>query len=473
MIELTVSQIEAAVDGEPALPREVDEIAVTSVVTDSRQVARGALFVAIRGEHVDGHDYTADAFVSGAVCALVEQPVEGPHIVVPDSVAALGRVARATVDHSDATVIGITGSSGKTTAKDLLAQVLARRGETVAPVGSFNNEIGLPLTVCRVTPTTRHLVLEMSARDVGHLSYLTDIAPPHVAVVLNVGVAHIGIFGSRERIAEAKGELVEALPGDGLAVLNGDDPYVAAMAARTTARVVRYGDASGSDYRASDVALDAAGRPSFTLHTPYGEAPVALQLVGAHMVGNALACAAVAGELGLPVADVAAALSEAAPVSRWRMEVRQTAAGVTVINDAYNANTESMIAALKALKAMAGGRRTWAVLGGMGELGDSAVDEHVRVGQLVVRLGIDRLVTVGPLAKVIYDTFLLEGSLPDDAVHVEDIEGAVAHLSGAVREGDVVLVKASRAAGLERVALALAPDEPGAAGAFPSRGGPA
>jgi UDP-N-acetylmuramoyl-tripeptide--D-alanyl-D-alanine ligase len=382
--------------------------------------------------------------------------VNAPHILVDDTVVALGRIARAVYDRSRATVVGITGSSGKTTTKDLLGQVLAGHAETVAPQGSFNNEIGLPLTVCRLTSETRYVVLELSARDVGHIAYLTRIAPPDAAVVLNVGVAHLGVFGTRDRIAQAKGEIVQALSPRGFAVLNADDPYVAGMAALTEARVVTYGD--HGDYRAEDVRLDGEGRPRFRLQTPRGAGDISLKVVGEHMVGNALAVAATACELGMPVDVTSTALSAARSLSRWRMEVTTTPGGVTVVNDAYNANTESMIAALKALKAMSRGRRGWAVLGAMAELGDTAVDEHARVGQMVVRLGIDKLVTVGAGAKVIHDTFLLEGALPDDATHVDSTDDALAFLTTSLRRGDVVLVKASRSAGLERVALALAPD---------------
>lgn len=430
---------------------------IRDVVIDSRQAHPHALFVALTGEHADGHDFTAQAAAAGAV-SLVERPVDEPHVLVDDCLAALGRIGRAVYDRSRATVVGITGSSGKTTTKDLLGQVLAGHADTVATHGSYNNEIGLPLTVCRLTSDTRYLVLEMSARDVGHIAYLTDIAPPDVGVVLNVGVAHIGVFGSRDRIAQAKGELVEALSPSGFAVLNADDAYVAAMASRTSARTVRYGDAAGADYRAEDIRLDGAGRPRFRMQTPRGAAEISLRVVGEHMVSNALAAAAAACELGMPVDVAAAALSTAIPLSRWRMDVTTTETGVTVVNDAYNANTESMIAALKALKSMSRGTRGWAVLGPMAELGDSAVDEHARVGQMVVRLGIDKLVTVGDAAKVIYDTFLLEGALPDDATHVDTPDDAVAFLTASLQRGDVVLVKASRSAGLERVALALAPD---------------
>lgn len=455
MIPMMTSEIAAAAQARDVACAFGTEI--TDVVTDSRAAGRNSLFVAIKGEHVDGHDFAAAAGRAGAV-SLVERVVDAPHILVDDSVAALGGIGRAVYDRSRATVVGITGSSGKTTTKDLLGLVLAGHAETVSTEASYNNEIGLPLTVCRLTSDTRYLVLEMSARNVGHISYLTTVAPPDVGIVLNVGVAHLGIFGSRERIAAAKGELVEALPETGIAVLNADDPHVAKMAHRTAARVVRYGESAGVDYRAEGIRLDSGGRARFRLQAPRGAAEVALQVVGEHMVGNAVAAAAAAGELGMPVDVVAAALSAAHPVSRWRMEVRTTADGVTVVNDAYNANTESVIAALKALKSMSRSARGWAVLGPMAELGDSAVAEHTRVGEMVVRLGIDKLVTVGAPAKVIHDTFLLEGSLPDDAHHVETVDEAVGYLTASLRRGDVVLVKASRAAGLERVALALAPD---------------
>ena len=455
MIPMMTSEIAAAVEAR-AVACEFG-IEIGAVGTDSRTAGANSLFVAIKGERFDGHNFVSAAAAAGAV-SLVQRPVDVPHIVVDDSVAALGRLGRAVYDRSRATVVGITGSSGKTTTKDLLGQVLAGHAETVATAASFNNEIGLPLTVCRLTSDTRYLVVEMSARDVGHIRALAGIAPPDIAVVLNVGVAHIGVFGSRDRIAQAKGELVEALPATGLAVLNADDGYVARMAARTSARVVRYGAAAGTDYRAEDVRLDAGGRARFRLLTPRGTGDIALRVVGEHMVGNALAAAAVACELGMPVEVVAAALSAAETLSRWRMEVRTTPAGVTVVNDAYNANTESVFAALKALKSMSSGGRSWAVLGPMGELGEAAVDEHARVGQLVVRLGIDKLVTVGQGAKVIHNTFLLEGSLPEDAQHVDSVAQALVLLTGALRRGDVVLVKASRSAGLERLALALTPD---------------
>jgi UDP-N-acetylmuramoyl-tripeptide--D-alanyl-D-alanine ligase len=428
---------------------------VTGAAIDSRRIQAGDLFVALPGERVDGHDYAVAAVDAGAAAVLAARPVGGPAVVVADPAEALATLACWYAATLPGKTIGITGSSGKTSTKDLLAQVLERRGTTVAPVGSFNNELGLPLTVLRADDTTEYLVLEMSARGTGHIAWLCGIAPPDVGVVLNVGVAHLGEFGSREAIAQAKGELAEAARE--LVVLNADDPLVAAMASRTSAPVVWFGDAGA--YRAADVTLDALGRSAFRLVTPDGEADVRLRLVGEHHVTNALATAAVAAWAGMPVGDIASALNDAVPRSRWRMEVRETPDGVTVINDAYNANPESMRAALKALVAAGRGRRTWAVLGEMAELGDAAWDAHDEIGRLCVRLDVNRLVVVGQHAKGIHAGAGLEGSWGNETTFVEDADVAIALLRAELEPGDVVLVKASRAAALERVALAFTPDE--------------
>jgi UDP-N-acetylmuramoyl-tripeptide--D-alanyl-D-alanine ligase len=428
---------------------------VTGAAIDSRRLRAGDLFVALPGERVDGHDYAVAAVDAGAAAVLAARPVGVPAVVVADPAGALATLACWYAATLPGKTIGITGSSGKTSTKDLLAQVLERRGTTVAPVGSFNNELGLPLTVLRADDTTEYLVLEMSARGTGHVAWLCGIAPPDVGVVLNVGVAHLGEFGSREAIAQAKGELAEA--AHELVVLNADDPLVAAMADRTSAPVVWFGDAG--EYRAADVTLDALGRSAFRLVTPDGEADVRLRLVGEHHVANALATAAVAAWAGMPVGDIASALNDAVPRSRWRMEVRETPDGVTVINDAYNANPESMRAALKALVAAGRGRRTWAVLGEMAELGDAAWDAHDEIGRLCVRLDVNRLVVVGQDAKGIHAGAGLEGSWGNETTFVEDADAAIALLREELEPGDVVLVKASRAAALERVALAFTPDE--------------
>jgi UDP-N-acetylmuramoyl-tripeptide--D-alanyl-D-alanine ligase len=363
----------------------------------------------------------------------------------------------------DLTVIGVTGSSGKTSTKDLLAQLLPRLGPTVAPPGSFNNELGHPYTVLRAGPDTRFLVLENSARGVGHIRYLTTIAPPQIGAVLNVGSAHLGEFGSREAIAQAKGELVEALPTDGLAVLNADDPLVLAMAARTNARVVTVGEAASAHVRAEGVVLDDLGRAAFTVHASGDKAQVRLRLVGAHHVGNALAATAVALECGMSLSDAADALSEATAASRWRMEVTERPDGVIVINDAYNANPESMRAALNTLASVARSRagRPVAVLGHMAELGESAPAEHDALGQLAVRLGISRVIAVGEQARPIQRGTDSAGPWDGAASWVPDADGAVEVLRAELRPGDVVLVKASRAASLERVALSIVEDVAG------------
>ncbi|MGA8979412.1 MAG: UDP-N-acetylmuramoyl-tripeptide--D-alanyl-D-alanine ligase, partial [Pedococcus sp.] len=325
---------------------------------------------------------------------------------------------------------------------------LSSAAPTVAPVGSLNSEVGVPLTVFRVTPDTRFLVVEMGARGVGHIEYLTTIAPPRIGIELNVGTAHVGEFGSREAIAVAKAELVAALPGDGLAVLNADDAVVRAMATRTGARVQLVGTARDAAVRADDIVLDAAGRPTFRLLTPSGEAEVSLPLHGEHHVGNALAVVATALECGLSLDAVVQALCTATPASRWRMEVVERPDGVTVVNDAYNANPDSMRAALKALAAMGRDRRTWAVLGSMLELGDESTTEHDAIGRLAVRLNISRLVVVGEVARPMASGAQHEGSWGEEAVWVPDADAAHDLLVKNLRPGDVVLFKSSRDAGL-------------------------
>jgi UDP-N-acetylmuramoyl-tripeptide--D-alanyl-D-alanine ligase len=432
------------------------------VVTDSREAGPGGLYVARVGETMDGHQFAGDARSKGAVAALATREVdELPCVVVDDVQEAFAALARGVIAaHGELTVIGITGSSGKTSTKDLLASVLASAAPTVAPVGSLNSEVGVPLTVCRVTPDTRFLVVEMGARGVGHIEYLTGIARPHIGIVLNVGSAHVGEFGSREAIGRAKSELVAALEPTGLAVLNADDPIVSAMAAVTPARVELVGESPESDLRATDIALDKAGRPSFTVsgRGVDGEVRVTLPLHGEHHVGNALAVVATALECGLPMDAVAASMATATPASRWRMEVTERADGVTVVNDAYNANPESMRAALKALVAMGQGRRTWAVLGTMLELGDESTTEHDAIGRLAVRLNVSRLVVVGETARPMATGAQHEGSWGDEATWVPDADAAFDLLSRELAPGDVVLLKSSRDAGLRWLGDRLAAD---------------
>jgi UDP-N-acetylmuramoyl-tripeptide--D-alanyl-D-alanine ligase len=428
---------------------------VDTVVIDSRAAGPGALFAALPGQRADGLDFAPGAVAAGAVAVLATRPAAVPTLVVPDVPAAMAALASAVVARLPGlTVAGITGSAGKTTTKDLAAQLVERLGPTVSPHGSFNNEIGHPLTILRVTAATRYLVLELSARGQGHIARQCEIARPSFGIVLCVGLAHAGEFGGLAEVARAKGELPAALPASGVALLNADDPRVLAMAGRTAARVVTFGRGRAG-VRAGDVRLDDQGRPGFTLITPEGAAPVRLRLFGEHNVTNALAAAALAGELGLALPEVADGLSAAAARSRWRMEVTQRPDGVTVINDAYNASPEAMAAAIEALAAMARGRRSFAVLGPMYELGRRSRAIHEDVGGQAARAGVDGLIVVGEDAAPILAGAKAEGSWHGELLWVPDVGSAVEAAAARLSPGDVVLVKAAHSAGLERVALAL------------------
>ncbi|WP_240778094.1 UDP-N-acetylmuramoyl-tripeptide--D-alanyl-D-alanine ligase, partial [Nonomuraea basaltis] len=399
MIPLPLARIAEITSG--ALSGMADPRAVVRgpVVIDSRAVEPGSLFVAFRGARVDGHDYAAQAIRAGAVAVLATRPVDAPAVIVPDAAAALAELAAAQVAAlPGVTVIGVTGSAGKTSTKDLLARLTGRIGPTIAPVGSFNNELGHPLTVLRADADTRFMVLELAARNLGHIKDLTRIAPPQIGVVLNVGTAHLGVFGGKEAISKAKGELVEALPRSGVAVLNADDPFVREMASRTDARVTYFGRSEDAAIRAEGVVVDARGRASFTLRTPSGAAQVSLKLYGAHAVENALAAAAAGYELGLPVATIAAELSQATPRSRWRMEVTDRADGVTVVNDAYNANPDSMRAAFEMFEALGRGRRRFAVIAALRELGDEGPALNAELGRMAGGAGLAGLIVAGPEA---------------------------------------------------------------------------
>lgn len=475
MIELNAAEIAAITGGELAGAAAADpSIPVTSATTDSREAGTGALFIAKPGEFSDGHLFVARAFEAGAALALTERPVTGsdgtvfPGIVVPDAVAAMGQLAAEIVRRLRAegplTVIGITGSAGKTTTKDLLAGLLASHGNTVAPVGSYNGEVGVPLTIFSAGHGTRYLVVEMGATGVGHISYLADMVRPDIGVVLCVGTAHAGEFGGVENIARAKGEMVEALAPEGTAVLNGDDIRVAAMDKRTTASVLSFTSSSDelpgnhATLRAVDARTDEQGRPVFTLEFPNGEQHrVESGLIGAHHTANLLAAAGAAFAAGIAPADIAAGLSGQKAASRWRMERTDRADGVTVINDAYNANPESMRAALRTLAELGKGRRTWAVLGEMLELGDDSVTEHDAIGRYVVRLNISKLIVVGTGARALHTGAVMEGSWGDESTFAETPEEAEAILAASLEPGDIVLFKSSNGAGLrflgDRIAL--------------------
>lgn len=457
MMPWTLDRIADAVGG--TLVNADPEMTVDRVVVDSRQSVEGALFVAIRGERVDAHNFADQVVADGAVAVLAEQEVAVPAIIVDDTVLALGRLAAAYRRSLPNTkVMALTGSSGKTTTKDLLASILESIAPTIAPRGSYNSEVGLPLTILDCAEDTSFLVLEMGMRGPGHIAYLCDVGAPRIGAVINVGSAHLGMLGSREAIAQAKGEILDALPAaseGGVAILHADNPIVMALASRTTALVRTFGEAPDADIRAESVHLDSSAQPSFTLIYGADRGEVNLQLAGEHQVANACAAAAIALSAGVAFEQVVNGLNAAAPRSRWRMEVTTRADGVTIINDSYNANPESMRAALKALVAMGEQRRTWAVLGPMAELGDQSRTEHDELGRMIVRLDISKLITVGEESRPLYLGACLEGSWGDEAAWVADTDAALQVLTDQLRPGDIVLVKASRSFGLESIAKAL------------------
>lgn len=441
------------------------------VVIDSRRATPGALFVALSGEHTDGHRFAGAARDLGAAAVLGTRPCpELPTLVVPDAAAALGLLARHLVLAEPAlTVLGITGSSGKTSTKDLLAQVLELGGPTIAPEGSFNNEIGVPLTATRVDAGTRFLVSEMGARGQGHITYLCGLTPPTIGVVLNVGRAHVGEFGDQEATARAKGELVAALPPDGFAVLNAEDHRVAGMAARTRAQLVWFGfdepPQPGRHVYTQDLTHDELGRHRFTLVADDERAEVSLTGSGRHQVANALAAAAACRAAGLDLATIARGLSSAGRRSRWRMEIDEAPGGYTVVNDSYNANPDSMRAALTTVAEIAHtrGSRAHAVLGDMLELGAGSTAAHRELGELAADLGFESLVAYGEHASDICAGFGEAGTErragatpPARPATVADSKEAIAGVvRAALAPGDVVVVKASRGLALESVAADL------------------
>lgn len=488
MIELSLSQIAditgGQVHGDP-------ETKITGGVEfDSRKIKQGDLFLALAGAKVDGHSFAKQTVDDGAAAVLAFREVDAPSVVVPPVkrnevstksyalehdvdgaveavLQALGALARNVVEtlvtEHELLVVGVTGSAGKTSTKDIMASIFSAAGETVAPPGSFNNEIGHPYTALKCTEATKYLIAEMSARGLGHVAHLARIAPPRIGVVLNVGSAHIGEFGSREVIAQAKGELVEALPSadhGGVAVLNLDDDAVAGMAPRTKAAIL-YFSASGdqrAQVRAVEVSLDAQARPTFELHVE-GHTPrkVTLGVFGLHQVENALAAIAAGVGAGLDLDLIVNAVQSHTNASAHRMDVQTRADGAVIINDAYNANPESMRAGLNALAATASGRsgaRSFAVLGPMGELGDDGVAQHEALAQVVANLGVDRLISVGDgeYSHALADAATQLGT--ETSLAKDNVEAATI-VANELKEADVVLVKASNSFRLWEVAEKL------------------
>ena len=452
MIALTLQDIAGITGGDLVDGAEAATTVTGPVVVDSREVTAGALFVCIRGESLDGHDFAAQAAERGAAAALASRSVGVPAVLVEDCQAALAALATEVLGRMRCRIVGVTGSSGKTSTKDLMAAVFAVGGPTIAPKNSYNNEYGLPLTALRVSDDTSTLVLEYSARGIGHIRYLCGIARPDIAVVLNVGHAHLGEFGSRAGIATAKGELVEALAPSGVAVLNADDPLVASMAERTDARVVTFGLAADADVRVGDVDVDELDRPRFVVTTPDGRHEVRLSVHGRHQALNAAAALAAGWVAGIEVADAVAAIEEVTAISPHRMQLRRRDDGLLVIDDAYNANPDSVAAALAALARMRGRGKTWAVLGPMRELGGESPALHMRVGVAAAEAGTDHLVVLGPDAAAIADGADSVDGWSGRSHRVADATEASALLLEQTGPGDVVLVKASNSEQLWRLA---------------------
>lgn len=458
MIELSHSRIATVLGGSlrTAAGDGPDTTVRGTVDTDSRLIGAGDIFVAKPGETTDGHLFVPAVAAAGAALAIVERPVDAPitQIVVPDAVTALADLAREVVAvvraRGDLRIVGITGSNGKTTTKNLLARILGDDGETVAPRASFNNEVGAPLTMLRVGADTRYLVSEFGASGPGEIARLAGLVTPDIGVVLMVGLAHAGGFGGIEATFRAKAELVRSLRPGGLAVLNVDDPRVRAMApiaAEQGVEVRWFGRDGQASVRADDVEVGESGT-RFTLHADGVTRLVRLRVLGAHHVMNALAAVAAATALGVTVDDCVARLETVELAERWRMQPMGSER-VRIINDAYNASPDSMSAALRTLAQIVGpGQRAVAVLGAMSELGEQAGEEHDRIGELAVRLRIPRIVVVGAEARRLYLSAVAEGSWSDEAVFFATADEAFDYLQGELRDGDRVLVKSSNSVGL-------------------------
>lgn len=440
-------------------------IQVSGIAIDSRSCAPGDLFAAIVGERVDGHEYVSQAVNSGASALLTSKQVEGSQVIVPASPDAIDPVIHAIAKISShvrslmrgVEVIGITGSSGKTSTKDMIGQVLSHAATTHAPAGSQNNELGLPLTLLSAPRDVKYLVAEMGMRGLGHITYLCELAQPTIGVITNVGRAHIGEVGSIEGIAKAKSELVRAIQPSGVVILNADDERVMAMREITEATVFTYGFASTADVKAENLQLSAYGSYNFDLVYRGERIPASIPMLGEHNVLNALAAAAVGISIGMEVTDIARALTTLKQMSKWRMEVHQIPGNVTVINDAYNANPESMTAALETLTAIPASGKTFSILGKMHELGNDSDAIHAQIAKLASDIGVTQVVAVGDEAKAYglpnheTDAKTSEGN-SQKSVWLPDFDSACDYIVNEVNSGDILLFKASRAEQFEVLA---------------------
>lgn len=464
MIRLTLQQIAQAVGG--TVIGNAQTVVTGSVETDSRLVSAGSLFVAKPGEVTDGHAFVVSAQQLGAVAAIVEHQVDCQidQIVVDDSVIALGKLAAFVLSQLRANlkVIGITGSNGKTTTKNMLRAVLGQVGPTVAPIESYNNEVGAPISVLKIDESTKFLVAELGAGGPGSIAYLANLIRPDVAVELKVGLAHAGEFGGIENTAAIKAELLQHAAPNAICVLNRDDAYVREMAGLVNGELVWFGTSPDAQYRAQNYELDLSGT-SFDLIWPdQSENRVKLQIIGEHHVMNALATAAVADKLGVDRGQIVSALESLPLAERWRMQLTERADGVSIINDAYNASPDSTKAALQTLAQLGrkSGRRTIAVIGEMAELGQFSIAEHDAIGRLAVRLNLDQVIAVGAGAKLVHMGATQEGSYDGESLYFDAIEPAFDAISGMLRGGDIVLVKSSKSANLRHLGDRLAEVKP-------------
>ncbi len=462
MIEISLREIVEAIGAKPneAAAADLELLVSGSVETDSRLVGAGSLFFAKPGEVTDGHLFVSVSAKAGAVASVVEHLVDDasdhPQLVVQNVVEALGLLAKHVLAVLSATenlkVIGITGSNGKTTTKNMLREILATAGETIAPIESYNNEVGAPISMLKASHDTRFLVVEMGAGGLGSIAYLADIAKPNIGVVLKVGLAHVGEFGGIETTAKIKAELPAALGDNDIFVYNADDGYVRDMVDLNRAKKVSFGTAGDSQYRATDLNLSIDGT-SFEMHWPDAEiSKVTLKILGEHHVMNALASLSVADQLGVDRTTAIAALESMELAERWRMQVSHRSDGVTIINDAYNASPDSTRAALQTLAQLGKtGRRTIAILGEMAELGHASRTEHDAIGRVVVRLNIDQLVVVGEGARLIHSGAVLEGSWDGESLFFDEIDQALEAVREMLEPGDIVLVKSSKSANLRHL----------------------
>ena len=466
MISMNLKEISAAIEAEVKYA-DLESRVTGKVVIDSRKVSPGDLFIAIKGENVDGHDFAAQAIKQGAVAVILSKELPGvPSLIVTagninskevdqPTVIALGKLAKYLLQRlPNLWKIAVTGSSGKTTTKDLLAELGKLVGPTVAPIGSYNNEIGLPQTVLECDENTKVLILEMGARQVGNIKHLCEIAKPDTSIILNIGTAHAEIFTSPEKIFQAKSEIIECLSSADVAILNHEDPQFNQH--KTKAKIISFG-LPGSQVSAKNVILNENAQAQYELEYDGKNSVVSLKLIGAHQVSNSLAAAAAFLQKGIAIEDVSKVLSNATPKSKWRLQIEKSKNNVTVINDVYNANPESTKSAIRTLKQIGEGKNTFAILGEMRELGNLSKQLHEDVAELIHELDIKNTLVIGNGAKPIYD-YLLKHEYSGKVIFVDGIDSALVKAKEIIRANDVVLVKASRSIGLERVANAIVQD---------------